>query len=171
LPTTGPLRDLEEKAAAWLLRYLALDRENPIVAFDQFQKTETRTKGRTEPDVGYRRFPEGDLQLFMGVDSCVKAAIFWTQEDYQQNNPTFFATVNVPVLLLSLPTWDIPIREGKTSAPQIKHMGYQTSLLPLRPHAKGITTLVCEVAQLPTIIKALDNLLEWFANSCAQLAG
>src|SRR5208337_4468669 len=43
LPTTGPLRDLEEKAAAWLLRYLALDRENPIVAFDQFQKTETRT--------------------------------------------------------------------------------------------------------------------------------
>jgi len=171
LQTTGPLPDIEERAALQLLQNVQLDQAGPLVAFDQFQRIEVRKKGQPKPEVTYKRLPDGDKQLFTGIDSCVKAAIFWTQEDYQQNNPVHFAAMNVPILLLSLPFWDIPTGRGRRASPRISTMGHQISLLPLRPHSKGLMTLVSNTEELPNLITALRSLLAWFVNECNVLAG
>jgi len=171
LGATGPLPNIEERAALQLLQNLHLDQADLLVAFDQFQRIEVRKKGQPEPEVTYKRFPDGDKQLFTGIDSCVKAAIFWTQEDYQQYNPAFFAALNVPILLLSLPFWDIPIGRGRRGSPRINTMGHQISLLPLKPRSKGLMTLVSNTEKLPNLIMGLDGLLTWFLNECNVLAG
>jgi hypothetical protein len=168
---SGPIHEIEKEAAMQLLEYLKLDKADPLVAFDQFERIEIKKKGQPKLEVTYKRSPDGDRQLFTGIDSCVQAAIFWTQEDYQQHNPVYFAALNVPIFLLSVPFWDIPIGRGKPGTPRISTLGHQISLLPLREHAKGLMTLVATIEMLPKLIEALDNLLIWLVRECTALAG
>ena len=169
--SVGPLLSIEESGPLRLLKDLKLEDGDPLVAFDQFERVETKKKGQAEPQISFKRSPDGDRQLFTGIDSCVKAAIFWTQEDYQKSDAVYFAALNVPILLLSVPFWDVPIEKGEPGSPRIRSIAHQTSLLPIRGHTKGLMTLVCAREKLSEVIVALDSLLSWFAKECAILAG
>jgi hypothetical protein len=161
--TNGALRDLEGAAAARLLRETSLEGTRPLVAFDMLERNEaTKQKGRAkfETTVEYRRYKDGDRQLFTAIDSSVKAAFYWTQEDFQGS--TDFVTMNVPVCVLCVPFWDVCIDGGRVGEPEIRERGYQTNLYPSYPNAQEAMALVWTVDDMLHLISALDNLFSWF---------
>ena len=161
----GPLPALETKSANRALEFADLTTARPIVAFDMIERTETiriKKDGPQPPVVTYARMKDGDSSLFKAVDSAIKAAFFWRQEDYQ--NGVGFVTVNVPVCLLSCPFWDACIDRGHVDQPEVFSKGWMVNLFPARPHAKELMCLVWSADQLAALITALDGLFTWFAD-------
>ena len=103
---SGPCPALEIKSARRVLKLAGLETSRPIVAFDMIERTDTtnnntlRKSAPQSPVVTYTRAKDGDSILFKAVDSAIKAAFFWRQEDYQKGGN--FITVNVPLCVLSL---------------------------------------------------------------------
>jgi hypothetical protein len=171
-PAYGPLDDLEGRAATRLLQASELSASRSLVAFDMLERNEVvskKTKNIDEATVTYSRCRDGYRQLFGAVDSSVKAAFFWVQEDYQRQSQ--FAALNVPVCILSLPFWDACIDGGNVAEPEVKHRGYQSNAYPGRPASKEVMTLVWDVAELPALIAALDNLFLWFRDEIGIRSG
>lgn len=114
----GSLPAFEIKSAIRALECAGLTTARPIVAFDMIERTESigMKKGVPQPPVVvYARMKDGDSSLFKAVDSAIKAAFFWRQEDYQKG--VGFVTVNVPVYVLSCPFWDACIDRGHVDQP------------------------------------------------------
>jgi hypothetical protein len=173
-PAYGPLDDLEGRAATRLLQASELSASRSLVAFDMLERNEVVPKRKKnmntdEATATYSRCRDGDRQLFGAVDSSVKAAFFWVKEDYQRQQP--FATLNVPVCILSLPFWDTCIDGGNVAEPDVKHRGYQSNAYPGSPVSKEVMTLVWDVAELPDLIAALDNLFLWFRDEIRIRSG
>jgi hypothetical protein len=160
----GPLLEAEAGGAARLLRATNLDAARPLVAFDMFERTEQASKkGKNKKaTVGFQRCRDGDRRLFSAIDSAVKAAFFWVQEDLQLQRPVHFATLNVPVCLLAVPFWDVCIDGGEIGQPEIKHRGFQSNLYPYSPGSKEVMTLVWTTDDISDLINALDDLYVWF---------
>lgn len=169
----GPLDYLEGPAAVRLLQAANLTGSRPVVAFDMIERTETTpVKGpnKGETLATYSRGRDGDRQLFGAVDSAVRAAFFWTQEDYQRQRPDHFAALNVPVCVLSVPFWDICIDGGKLSQPEISYRAYQSNAYPARPFSKEAMALIWAVEELKALVSALDELFEWFFNETLAIS-
>ena len=161
----GPLPTLEVKSALRILEFADLMTARPIVAFDMIERTETirtKTDALQPPVVAYTRMKDGDSTLFKAVDSAIKAAFYWRQEDYQSG--VGFVTVNVPVCMLSCPFWDACIDRGHVEQPEVFSKGWMVNLFPARPHAKELMCLVWSADQLAALITALDGLFTWFAD-------
>jgi hypothetical protein len=164
----GPLPDLEEAAASRLLQATSLDTTRPLVAFDMIERNEIvkkKGKDKSEITVEFRRCADGDRHMFTAIESSVKAAFYWQQEDYQLNVPKFIA-LNVPVCVLSMPFWDVCIDGGTVAEPEIRRRGYQTHAYPARPRFLQATTFVWSAEDLRSLVTALDDLLTWL---CAKL--
>jgi hypothetical protein len=162
----GPLPMLEIKSARRALEFADLTTARPIVAFDMIERTETiriKKKVPQPPEVSYTRMKDGDSSIFKAVDSAIKAAFFWRQEDYQKG--VRFVTVNVPVCILSCPFWDACIDRGNVDQPEVFRKGWMVNLYPARPHAaEGLMCLVWSADQLAVLITALDSLFTWFSD-------
>jgi hypothetical protein len=161
----GPLPTLEVKSALRIREFSDLMTARSIVAFDMIERTETIPTKKKEPQppvVEYKRMKDGDSSLFKAVDSAIKAAFYWRQEDYQSG--VGFVTVNVPVCMLSCPFWDACIDRGHVAEPEVFSKGWMVNLYPARPHAKELMCLVWSADQLATLIKALDGLFTWFVD-------
>ena len=112
----------------------------------------------------YTRVKEGDKNLFSAFDSALKAATYWTQEDYQIEQGDF-ATLNVPVVVLSLPFWDVcidPHESGAVPDPELRTRAFQVGLYPGRPQAREVLTGVWIASELDTLVGALTGLFDWF---------
>jgi hypothetical protein len=136
------------------------------------ERTETTSKkGKKQgtATVDFARLREGDRQLFGAIDSCIKAALFWLQEDYQMNQPIYFATLNVPVCVLSVPFWDICIDGGSIAQPEIQHRGYQTSLYPYRTSSREVMALMWTATHIADLMEALNDLFAWFRDEFRKL--
>jgi hypothetical protein len=160
---TGLLPGLEQAGATQLLRASSLDTARPLVAYDMLERNEvTKQKGKDQFDttVEYKRCKDGDRQLFTAIDSCVKAAFYWTQQDYQY--PASFITLNVPVCVICKPFWDVCIDDGKVSEPEVRQRGYQTNLYPSHPRPQEAMALVWTVDEMAQLVVALDALFAWF---------
>jgi hypothetical protein len=169
----GPLDYLEGPAALHLLKAANLTSSRSVVAFDMIERTEIVP--RKGPDknralVTYSRARDGDRLLFGAVDSAVRAASYWTREDYQRQRPVHFAALNVPVCVLSVPFWDICVDGGKLSQPEIGHRAYQSIAYPARPFSKEVMALIWSVEQLKELVSALDELVEWFFNETVAIS-
>ena len=159
----GPLPTLEIESARHVLEFADLTTARPIVAFDMIERTETKAKNKNDaPLVTYARMKDGDSSLFKAVDSAIKAAFFWRQEDYQSG--VGFVTVNVPVCMLSCRFWDACIDRGNVNQPEVFSKGWMVNLYPAHPHAKELMCLVWSADQLAALTTALDGLFRWFAD-------
>ncbi len=55
--------------------------------------------------------------------------------------------------------------------PDVKHRGYQSNAYPASPASKEVMALVWDVAELPALIAALDNLFLWFRDEIGIKSG
>jgi hypothetical protein len=114
---------LGEPMAKQLLQSGGLDSTRPLVAFDVIEREDARGK---QPEQYKLR---GDRRIYEAVDSAVKAAMWWQQEDFQ-TGPEGFVTLNIPVCVFSIPFWDVCIDDGKVSEPERRSRGHQTNSYP-----------------------------------------
>jgi hypothetical protein len=169
--SSGPLDELEGSAAARLLQATNLTESRPLVAFDMLERTETVPGKKKPAGITSSRCRDGDRLLFSALDSSVKAAFFWTQEDYQHNEPLHFAALNVPVALLSVPFWDVCIDGGTVGKPDVKYCGYQSNAYPARPFSKEVTAFIWTAERIGELITALDHLFGWFREEVVRISG
>lgn len=170
----GPLDDLEGSAAARLLQASELADARPLVAFDMLERNVSaakKNKHKGDAAVTYGRSRDGDRLLFGAVDSSIKAAFFWVQEDYQRQQPINFAALNVPVCVLSLPFWDTCIDGGIPGEPEVKYRGYQSNAYPGRPSSREVMALVWSVDRMADLVTALDVLFRWFRDEIGAISG
>jgi len=161
---------VEAAAAERLLSTSGLRATRPIVAFDMVERVVKTAKKPGESDVvAFQRVKEGDRRLFTAADSGVKSALYWVQEDLQQREPSFFATLNVPVLVLASPFWDVCIDGGLVAEPEVRGWGFQSNLYPARPQAREVLIVVATTDVLEKVINALDDLLDWFTKQAALM--
>src|SRR6185369_9284760 len=125
----------QRSASNFLFRAGLLDTQQ-VVGFDILQREETLPKkGKNEPPkIEYSRV--GDRDLHEGLDSAVKAAIFWYREDRRQQRMRIggsncgYLALNIPLLISSLPFWDVSIDNRAETDPELKSSGFHVGLYP-----------------------------------------
>jgi len=160
LPTYGQLPHLEEHSATQLLHAAGLNAARPLVAFDVLERPDPpkNKAGQTKAPT-LKRAADGDRYLFRAIDSALSAAFYWRQRDYSDGS--YFVVLNVPVCLLSIPFWDVCIDQAKVGEPAIRSRGYQSNSYPDRPYPTQAMVLVWTREELPSLVRALDNLFHW----------
>jgi hypothetical protein len=105
------------------------------------------------------------------MDSAMKAAFHWAYDDSQGGGGgDYFASLTVPIALLSRPFWDVCIDGGAIDDPVIRTRAYQTNSYPLPQRgARTAMTLVWSEPELPQMVKALDDLYHWFRDEVTKL--
>lgn len=157
----GSIPDLEERAAARFLDVSGLSSARPLVAFDMIERIEKVAKGDAAAPIEYKRSAEGDKRLFLALDSSVKAALSWYEHDLNRESGAH-AHLNVPVCVLSIPFWDVCIDGGVIGDPAICQRGFQVNSYPTTRASPNILVTVWDVAEINTLVKALDDLFIWF---------
>jgi hypothetical protein len=181
--SNGPMPAIaEEGAIALLSKSNLLNKANPIVAFDIIEREENIVKDRTTKletvkDTYERkgdRGPKGE-GLYDAIDSCVQAAQAWVNRDFIVNTDISFATLNVPVCVLSKQFFSVNIDGGKVGTPDVQTRGYHTASFPRIAGAPlEIMTLLWTKDELVYLVDALDELFLWFKRELenrARIAG
>jgi hypothetical protein len=163
----GAIPEVEEAGAARLLKAMGLDPATPLVAFDIVSRTVSKA-ARGKPQVQPEYKSIGDKRLFDGIDSALKAALHWRQQDYSSFDD--FAGLNIPICVFGVPFWDVRIDGGTISDPTIREKGHQILSLPRSGSTNpGSSTehpavIVVTIGQLALVTAALGDLWEWFRN-------
>jgi hypothetical protein len=158
--------------SAWvLLQKAKLLNSQQIVGFDIFDREELaqRPKNPSQPpQVKYSRV--GDRDLYEGLDTAIKAAIFWYREDRRLKRLQIGGanhcsiTLNIPLLVCSLPFWSVSIDGGKAGAPELRSSGFHVGLYPSgdseRP-PEPITSIIWEIEKLAELTRHLSQLIEY----------
>jgi hypothetical protein len=171
--SSGTISRIETEGAAELLSSTGFAATPPLVAFDVVARKVVKQRGQRSVD--YKSI--GDRRLFEGIDSALKAALHWRGQDYSSYND--FATLNVPMCIVSQPFWDIPINSNGLGEPIIREYGFQTVLLPRKgaqgPHTdttrstESPVILISTVAHVGHVVKALESLHQWFVPAIDRL--
>ena len=160
----GPLRALENAGADILLDSIGIDHLSPLVAFSIISRT-VLPLSRNLPDE-FKLL--GDRELFDGVDSAVKAALHWRQQDRQSNES--FAAINVPICVFQIPFWNVSINDGVIGEPLICEKGFQVLSFPNsfgdpnQGASEHPLVIITAENQLNEVIHGLNELWNWFTN-------
>ena len=159
--------DIEKDGATWVLRNTALRAERPIVAFDTVKRSEKvkggKPTGETSYDLG------GDRPLSDGLDSALRAALFWKWQDRQDGEQHY--TLYVPILVLASRWWDTCIDGGQVAGPVLRACGYQTSRYPHERRMVNTMVIVWSREELPALVQDLRKLFNWFGHECQSRSG
>jgi len=101
--------------------------------------------------------------LYEGLDSAIKAAMFWFEYDrgnYQQYN-VGYATLSVPLLVTSFPFFDFIMDKGQPTDREIRHSGYFVGHYPFSKDPENIMTVICDVSKLGDLITHFDFLFDF----------
>jgi hypothetical protein len=154
--------ELERAAAKRLLHATGMDATKPLVAFDVISRTVREKKAGHPVGPEYRLL--GDRRLFDGIDSAVKAAFHWREQNLYGDSA--YACLNVPVCVLAKPFWDICIDGGIMAEPEVRECGYQVLSYPAGGGSDGKTVhpvvILWGVHDLPRLVVALDDVFESF---------
>jgi hypothetical protein len=157
----GVLPDLEGHSAAQLLHATELDTARALIAFNIIERTPPKVgKGAKAPERTATYKAVGDGELFKAIDSALSAAFYWRQQD--NSDASNFVALNVPVLLLSIPYFDVCVDQASVGEPAVRSRGYQSNSYPDRPNPTQAMVLVWTRGELPTLVQALDSLFAWF---------
>lgn len=141
-----------------------------VVGFDIFER-ELRGKRKDEKSPAlfeYKR--KTDKDLFEGLDSAIKAAVYWDQQDRNQwggNNIAGYAALHIPLLVSAHPFWDVLIDGGLANEPEVKHHGYHVGLYPfseIERRAKPITSIIWSAPKLDELTTLMGDLFEYFVD-------
>jgi hypothetical protein len=135
--------------------------------FDDFNVMKTRRiQGfdivRDDPKQGLKTM--GDRFLFEGLDSALRASLWWSRRDL----PVVFSLdesiirVIVPILVLSRPWHDFSIDEGRIGDPIETHVGFISNLYPVHGGSSPPTPLFGLVVARDRLQQLQGALLEVF---------
>jgi hypothetical protein len=145
-----------------LFNNLGLDSSRRIAVLELAQRKLINSPRKYD----YSRLPDKDL--FEGLDSAFKAAIYWQGISHYCD-----VYLRVPILVTSVPWLDIPLDKGAIGEPTLATIGYKTVLYPFKGAKEGpelITSLICTESELPRVIGALNKVYDWFKDEVnAQL--
>jgi hypothetical protein len=158
---------MRQQCAKNFLHSVSLSTAQQIVGFDIIQCREDQRK---PPQVEYLR--KTDRDLYEGLDSALKAALFWYQEDKRQGKNRYggnscYVAVNIPLLVTSLPFWNVSIEGGNPGEPELKSSGFHVSLYPSGDKEKppqSIMSILWEAAKLEELTRHLDQLFEFIVD-------
>jgi|ERR1051325_1510835 hypothetical protein len=160
---------LQKITAEWLLTKLNTS-SRQVVGFDIFHREEDKKKNSKVP-AKYSR--KGDRDLYKeGLDSSIQATIFYSNED--KRKPLYldahkgFIALNLPLLVFSLPFWDIPIDTGDAGEPTLRSAGYHVTVHPSEPPPANprppepLAAILYDVANITYLTEQLDELVGKF---------
>ena len=168
----GPIRpDMGERGAEFFLHRSRLSQSKQVVGFDIFNRKEN---GKKPGEFEYAR--KTDRDLYDGLDSAIKAAIYWSGEDTKRYRKELgqnecYAIMTIPLLVTQLPFWDVTIDEGKPSEPEIRYSGHFVGVFPFgeedgRP--QPILSILWAVSNLSDLIQTLDHVFEEFVDVISE---
>jgi hypothetical protein len=159
---------MRRRSAENFLHHAGLSSAQQVIGFDILQRKEDQKK---PPVVEYVR--KTDRDLYEGLDCAIKAAVFWYQEDRRQKrlqiggNDQAYIALNIPLLVSSLPFWDVSIDQGSAKDPELKSSGFHVSLYPSGDNEKPpepIMSILWEAAKLKELTDHLGNLINFFVD-------
>lgn len=142
---------MSHEAATKFLTFAGLSTARQVVGFDIIHRKEDQRK---PPQVDYLR--KTDRDLYEGLDSALKAAIFWHVEERRRGRHRighryYQMVLNIPLLVTSMPFWDVSIDGGIPGEPELLSSGYHVSLYPSgdkEAAPEPIMSIVWEAAKL-----------------------
>jgi hypothetical protein len=164
---------MKHKGAHHFLHCTGLPSTQQVVGFDIFHRKEDQKK---TPKVEYAR--KTDRDLYEGLDSALKAAVFWYREEKRQGRATFGTdkcciTVNIPLLISSLPFWQVSIEGGTPGEPVLTSAGFHVSLYPDVDKEKPpvpIMSVLWESGKLVELTQHLNMLFEYLIDEAKLMA-
>lgn len=114
----------------------------------------------------------GDRNVFEGLDSALRAALFWKRMQLPPNHSTneYLVRVQIPILVLQRPWYAISIDDGTVGIPVKTSLGYTASLYPLGGGAMPVPMFMLLVAResLPDLQRVLTSLFGWMWTAGTQ---
>jgi hypothetical protein len=154
------------RAATTAVFETGIDPARRIVAFDILKRDELTSKEKDkrglDPTVAHDYERVTNKDLFEGLTSAFKAALFWSRI---QEGEQFYAMLRVPLLITSKPWLEVSLDGGKPGKHTDGTKGINTIAYP--HHGGGsapesISTLLCAVSELPKFITGLEAVYTWF---------
>lgn len=159
---------MKKRTAENFLRNKGVSSEQQIIGFDIFQRKEDQRK---PPQVEYVR--KTDRDLYEGLDSAIKAAIFWFKEDRRLDRLRIgggdqgYIALNIPLLISSLPFWSISIDQGIVGEPELKNSGFHVGLYPSEDKEKPshpIMSILWSITAIDELTDHLGRLINFFVD-------
>jgi hypothetical protein len=133
-----------------------------VIGFDIVRRDNTRKPPHPE----YSRI--GDRDLYEGLDSALKAAVFFYHDDRKRGESASafgpgYIGLNIPLLVTSRPFWDVLIDGGAPGEPEIRHFAHHVGLYPFAGndrHFEPIMSILWHVSKLGELTSILDYLFD-----------
>jgi len=160
---------MRQRSAGQFLYRAGLHHAQQVVGFDIIQRKEDQKK--SPPIIEYGR--KTDRDLYEGLDSSIKAAIFWYREDRRRqrlqigSSDSCYIALNIPLLVFSLPFWDVPIDAGTAGEPELRSSGYHVGLYPSgdsERQSEPIMSILWEATKLGELTNCFKELINWFVD-------
>ncbi len=159
------VHEVETLGAGRLLDELGLRDERRVVGFDTIERNVAR-----DSTVSFTRAKDGDRPLHGAIDSALKAALFWNgrKPNGWSGDTQPRVVLHIPICVLSIPMWDVPIDDGRVGDASLRTLAFQTNFYPVRSEERQITTIISAAKTLPLVIHALDALHDWLCNTVVE---
>lgn len=151
-------------SAAHFLQNAKLNNSKQVVGFDIYCREENKRSSAFE----YSR--KTDRDLYEGLDSAIKAAVYWDavdantyHRDRVHSQKRGHATLNIPLLITSLPFWNVAMDQGKSGEPELTYSGYHVGLYPFADeehNPKPVMSLLWAASKLQDLTHSLNVLHE-----------
>jgi hypothetical protein len=165
LQTLSNYQSLKQEAAAALDLVSAFP--DQVIGFDilEYQPISNRRGG------GPAYVSKTDKDLFGGLASALFASLYWVNEDFTRYSRAFDPRqgrifLNIPLLALANPFWNVSINDGKTGEPELRHSAIHVSLFPLQEGkpAEPVTSLIWDAGKLDLLTDRLKKFEEYLQN-------
>ena len=160
---------MRRRSAELFLRHAGLSGAQQVVGFDILQRKEDQKK--SQPVIEYSR--KTDRDLYDGLDSAVKAAVYWYQEDRRQerrrtggSNRGYIA-LNIPLLVSAIPFWNVSLDKGVAAEPEQRGSGFHISLYPSgdgEMPPEPIMSVLWAADEVDTLTGRLGQFIDWFVD-------
>jgi hypothetical protein len=159
----GPFpADVAARASRFITESSALRDASPLVAMDVYSKSRQSQPSRKR-----------DSDLYEGLDSAIKAALFWSDTDLRTGRA--HAVINVPILVLAQPFWNIELQAESLKAPELRSAGYHLGRFAFPSFQRTTTvtvnvlSLVWSIDKLPELLTLLHDLADWLLTEIPRL--
>ena len=151
---------ISEQSATAFLHHAGLSAARQVIGFDILRRDNTKR----QPQPEYSRI--GDRDLYDGLDSALKAAVFFYHDDrnryeFPYSQVPGYVGLNIPLLVTSRPFWDVSVEGGILGEPEIRYCAHHVGLYPFAGREKRfepIMSILWHAAKIGELTSVLDYL-------------
>jgi hypothetical protein len=175
---------LAKRGGAFVSTLGPLNGTRPVTGMDVCQRrpeAQRRAGGKGQPEKVPPYERKRDADLYDGLDSAIKAAAFWSEVPLWSEMDSLgtgqrHAAVNVPILVLAQPFWDIALDGGTASLPMRRLAGYHVGWFAFpgilqRPsiHMQPVMSLIWAIEEVPALVRIMGALADWIGSEPLEL--